>query len=360
MELQEQVIKLARGYLLAEDTDSVQQATRKALDQIAASGNLDDSELTLADLAKSSLQGFGVLQPLLDDDEVEEIWINRPNEIFFAKRNAVRRQIVDLPSPQLQTLVHRMLRNSNRRVDLLSPFADAALEDGSRLHVVIPEVTSQHWAINIRKFQKSFRQLADLVAAEMLSPKQADYLKRAVLGGKNLLVAGPTQAGKTTLLSALLNELPEETRLITCEETREIRCGLTDWVAMQTRQANLEGNAEIALRRLVKEALRMRPDRLVIGEVREAESFDLLIAMNSGLPGICTIHANSAAAALQKLRTLPLLAGSNITSEFVTATVATSLDLVVQLGFENQKRKVLEICEVHFADGNLQAKPVKL
>jgi pilus assembly protein CpaF len=202
--------------------------------------------------------------------------------------------------------------------------------------------------------------LNDLVAAEMLTDAQARFLSDQICLGKNLLISGPTQAGKTTLLSALLNELPSQTRLISCEETFEIKCSLNDWVAMQTRQANLEGTGEIALRRLVKEALRMRPDRLVIGEVREAESFDLLIAMNSGLPGICTIHANSAQAALQKLCTLPLLAGSNITTDFITATLANSLDLVLQLGFEAGKRKVKEICTVHLEAGGLLAKAVKL
>ena len=165
--------------------------------------------------------------------------------------------------------------------------------------------------------------------------------------GSNILVSGATQAGKTTMLCALLNELPKNERIVTVEETFEIRIEDSDWVALQTRGANLEGGGEVSLRRLVKESLRMRPDRIVVGEVREAESFDLLIALNSGIPGLCTIHANSAADAITKLCTLPLLAGQNISSEFVKPTVASCIDFVIhcRLGRDGFRR-VEEIARV--------------
>jgi pilus assembly protein CpaF len=162
-----------------------------------------------------------------------------------------------------------------------------------------------------------------------LSPDLADYLSNQFLAGKNMLISGATQAGKTTVLCALLDCGAKRERLITIEETFEIRTNYSDWVAMQARQANLEGIGEISLRRLVREALRMRPTRLVIGEVRQAEALDLLIALNSGISGMCTIHANSAWEALQKLKLLPLLAGENIPAQFVDETVNRSIDLVV-------------------------------
>jgi pilus assembly protein CpaF len=240
-----------------------------------------------------------------------------------------------------------MLRATGRRVDRSSPFVDASLRDGSRLHVVIPDITRNSWSINIRKFPRSIYSLNDLVEFKSISSSQAQFLSEAVTDGKNILVSGATQAGKTTLLCALLNEVAKTHRIVSVEETFEIRIENADWVAMQTRQPNLEGVGEISLRRLVKEALRMRPGRIVVGEVREAESFDLLIALNSGLPGLCTIHANSAADALNKLCTLPLLAGSNISAEFVNPTVGTCIDYVVHCQMlSSGSRHVQEIAKV--------------
>jgi pilus assembly protein CpaF len=256
-----------------------------------------------------------------------------------------------------------MLRGTGRRVDRSSPFVDASLEDGSRLHVVIPDITRNSWSLNIRKFPTSVYSLEDLVELKSITARQANFLKEAVTAGKNILVSGATQAGKTTLLCAFLNEVAKSHRIVTVEETFEIRIENADWVAMQTRQPNLEGVGEISLRRLVKEALRMRPGRIVVGEVREAESFDLLIALNSGLPGLCTIHANSAKDAVNKLCTLPLLAGSNISAEFVNPTVGSCIDYVVHCQMlPSGTRRVQEIAKVSWdPDGScLQVTQVKL
>jgi pilus assembly protein CpaF len=249
----------------------------------------------------------------------------------------------------LQTLIEKMLRNTGRRLDRSSPFVDASLEDGSRLHVVIPDITRNSWSVNIRKFPNQIYSLKQLVELESLSASQAQFLSEQVRLGKNILVSGATQAGKTTLLCALLNEVNDLERVVSVEETFEIRFQGSDWVAMQTRQPNLEDVGEISLRRLVKEALRMRPGRIVVGEVRQAESFDLLIALNSGLPGLCTIHSNSAQDAISKLCTLPLLAGTNITSEFVIPTVGSCIDLVIHCRMlPSGKRVVEEIATVSF------------
>lgn len=292
----------------------------------------------------ASLTGFGPLQPYLDDPTVEEIWINAPDRIFIARDG--RPELVDLSlgDAQVRDLVERMLQASGRRVDVSSPFVDASLPDGSRLHVVIPDVTRTHWAVNVRKFSRRVRDLARLVAMGSLTRQAAEFLRMCVLANQNILIAGATQSGKTTLLGALLAAARPGERIVTVEETFELDLTALDVVGMQCRQPSLEGSGEITLRRLIKEALRMRPDRLVVGEVREAESLDLLLALNSGLPGACSIHANSAREALAKLCTLPLLAGRNIDAGFVVPTVASCVDIVVFCTLERDgKRRVTEI-----------------
>ena len=237
-----------------------------------------------------------------------------------------------------------MLKSSGRRLDLSSPFVDASLPDGSRLHVVIPDITRRHWAVNIRKFIVRASRLEHLVELGSLTPQAARFLSAAVSGGLNILVSGATQAGKTTLLNCLAASIGARERVVTVEEIFELQLPLRDVVGLQCRQANLEGTGEIPLRRLVKEALRMRPDRLIVGEVREAESLDMLIALNSGLPGMCTVHANSAHDAVTKISTLPLLAGANISSAFVVPTVASCIDLVVHcVRNPTGRREVAEI-----------------
>ncbi|GAA1805540.1 CpaF family protein [Nesterenkonia flava] len=276
-----------------------------------------------------SLAGFGELQPLLDDDSVEEIWLNSPHQVFVARGGRSELTSITLSETRIRDLVERMLKTSGRRLDLSSPFVDASLPDGSRLHVVIPDITRRHWAVNIRKFISRASSLEDLVRLGSLTQAAASFLADAVASGMNILVSGPTGSGKTTMLNCLASAVPPRERVVTVEEIFELEIPLRDVVALQCRQPNLEGEGEIPLRRLVKEALRMRPDRLIVGEVREAESLDMLIALNSGQPGMATVHANSASDALMKICTLPLLAGENITRSFIIPTVASCIDLVV-------------------------------
>jgi len=296
---------------------------------------------------RDSVCGFGPLQTFLDDPTIEEIWINEPGRVFIARRGRSELTTTILTAEQVAELVERMLRSSGRRIDLSTPFVDAMLPDGSRLHVVIPQITRVHMAVNIRKFILSVNSLEALVALGSLTEQAARFLAASVVAGLNILVAGGTQAGKTTMLNALCAAIPGRERVITVEEVFELQVRLPDVVGMQTRQANLEGTGEIPMRKLVKEALRMRPSRLIVGEVRHEECLDLLIALNSGLPGMCTVHANSAREALVKMCTLPLLAGENVSAAFVVPTVAASVDLVVHLGLAaDGRRSVREIVAV--------------
>lgn len=300
-----------------------------------------------ARMVLDSVAGLGPLQPLMDDPTIEEIWINEPGKVFIARRGRSELTTIILTSDQVADLVERMLRTSGRRIDLSTPFVDAMLPDGSRLHVVIPQITRTHMAVNIRKFILGVASLDEIIALDTITEQAARFLEAAVAAGLNILVAGGTQAGKTTMLNALCAAIPARERVVTVEEVFELQIPLPDVVAMQTRQPNLEGTGEIPMRRLVKEALRMRPSRIVVGEVRQEECLDLLIALNSGLPGMCTLHANSAREALVKMCTLPLLAGDNISAAFVVPTVAASVDLVVHLRSEtNGQRRVREIVGV--------------
>ncbi|HZI95992.1 MAG TPA: ATPase, T2SS/T4P/T4SS family [Actinomycetales bacterium] len=288
-----------------------------------------------------AVAGLGPLQQYLDDPDVEEVWINEPGMVFVARRGGSELTTTILTADQVRDLVERMLKASGRRVDLSSPFVDATLVDGSRLHVVIPDITREHWAINIRKFVVRADRLEDLVGLGTVTPHAAVFLDAAVRAGLNVLVSGGTQAGKTTMLNCLAAAIPSDQRVVTVEEVFELKIPLRDCVSLQCRQPSLEGTGEIPLRRLVKEALRMRPSRLVVGEVRQAESLDLLIALNSGLPGMASVHANSAREAITKMCTLPLLAGENVSSRFVVPTVASCLDLVVHLGMDPDGRRVV-------------------
>lgn len=294
-----------------------------------------------------SITGLGPLQRYMDDPSVEEIWINAPNQVFVARNGIAELTPTILSAPLVAQLVEHMLKLTGRRLDLSAPFVDAMLPGGERLHVVIPDITHRQTSVNIRKFVARANSLTDLVARNMLSLSSALFLDACVQSGLNILVAGATGAGKTTFLRALAAAIPVSQRVITVEEVFELNLTNRDVVAMQCRLPNLEGTGEITLRRLVKESLRMRPDRIIVGEVREAESLDLLIALNSGLPGMATLHANSARDAVTKVSTLPLLAGENVTAQFVTPTVATSIDVVVHVVRDAQgHRRVNEIAAV--------------
>ncbi len=295
----------------------------------------------------ANVAGLGPLQVYLDDPEVEEIWINRPSQVFVARHGSSELTPTILTDSQVRELVEQMLKMSGRRLDLSTPFVDASLPGGERLHAVIPDITREHWAVNIRKYVVRASHVDDLVALGSLTPQAGAFLAAAVVSGLNILVAGGTQAGKTTALNALAGCIPARERVITCEEVFELQLAIRDVVALQCRQPSLEGTGEVELRRLVKEALRMRPSRIIIGEVREAESLDMLVALNAGVPGMCTIHANSARDAIVKMCTLPLLAGENVSDRFVVPTVASAIDIVLHLGLDHRgRRRVREIVAV--------------
>ena len=305
-----------------------------------------DPEATIEELV-ARVAGFGPLQRYLDDPGIEEIWINDPSRVFVARAGRHELTSTILSRAQVDELVERMLKSSGRRIDLSQPFVDAMLPEGHRLHVVLEGISRGFSAVNIRKFVVRAARLQDLVVLGSLSDQAARFLDASVRAGLNIVVAGGTQAGKTTFLNCLAASIPGEDRVVSAEEVFELRFNHPDWVALQTRHLGLEGTGEIRLRDLVKESLRMRPSRIIVGEVRAEECLDLLLALNAGLPGMASLHANSAREALVKMCTLPLLAGENIGARFVVPTVASSVDLVVHLGMDRRGvRRVNEIVAV--------------
>lgn len=337
----------------------VRTAVHRFVTQADGPSTADGDLAAVSRLVLDDVAGFGPLQRFFDDPEVEEVWINAPGKVFIARGGRSELTTAVLSDAQVRSLVERMLQWSGRRIDLSTPFVDAMLPDGSRLHVAIPDITRAHWAVNIRRFVHRPVDVHELVPGGTLSAEAADFLDACMVSGLNVVVAGGTQAGKTTLLNALLGCIPSSERIVSCEEVFEIHLPHhPDWVPMQTRDASLEGTGEIPLRRLVKEALRMRPSRLIVGEVRQAEALDLLIAMNSGLPAAATLHANSAREAVTKLCTLPLLAGQNIAADFVVPTVAGCVDIVVHTatGRDGQRR----VREIAALPGRVEAGVVEI
>jgi len=307
---------------------------------------LDDLPALVDDLV-ARVAGFGPLQRYLDDPAIEEVWINEPSRVFVARHGRHELTPTILTGDEVRELVERMLKTSGRRLDLSQPFVDALLPGGHRLHVVLEGISRDFAAVNVRKFVARAHNLDDLVSLGTLNARAAAFLRAAVVAGLNIVVSGGTQAGKTTLLNCLAAAIPGADRVVSAEEVFELKFTHPDWVAMQTRQAGLEGTGEIRLRELVKQALRMRPSRVIVGEVRAEECLDLLLALNAGLPGMASLHANSAREALVKMCTLPLLAGENIGARFVVPTVATSVDLVVHISIDTSGvRQVDEIVAV--------------
>ena len=290
---------------------------------------------------------LGFLGPLLEDAEIEEIIVLGGRRTFVVRRG--RKELVPeaVDTSTVRRIADQLLAGSGRRLDLANPIVSAQLHDGSRIHITGPPVTrADRLNIQIRKFVLSADRLQELVGRGSLSPLAARLLGAAVRADRTILVAGAPGAGKTTLVNCLLNEVPPDRRVVTCEEVFEIHCDLPDMTQMQTREAGLDGGGEITLRDLVRESLRQRPDRIVVGEVRGPEALDMLLALNAGCSGMATLHANSAREALEKLVGYCVLAGENVSIPFVRRTVAAVTDLVVFLQRTGRERRVTEIAAV--------------
>ncbi|GAC1317980.1 MAG: CpaF family protein [Chloroflexota bacterium] len=298
--------------------------------------------------------GLGLLQPLMEDPRVEEIIVNGPLRIFVI-RNGHKEQVVGLyfeSDDEVRQLVKRIVSGAGRRIDEASPMVDMRLPDGSRLNAAIPPATTRFTSLTIRKFVLRAQSLDELVRLGALPTAAAQFLDAAVQAGVNILVSGQTGSGKTTLLNALGASVASiDERVVTVEEVPELQLDrqLPDCVGLQVRGKNVEGVGEISIRDLVRNALRMRPTRIIVGEVRGAEALDMLLAMNTGHEGsLTTIHGNSPRDALDRLATLAMMAGERMTNDELVRMVSRTIDVVVQLrvSVRTGARRVESIFEV--------------
>jgi pilus assembly protein CpaF len=308
-----------------------------------------DQHDLLVEHVLTSAVGLGPLEGLMHDPEVDEVMVNGPGAVWIERRGRVERTPVEFTSvEQLMNVIERILSPLGRRVDEASPLVDARLPDGSRVNCVIPPLSLDGPLLTVRRFRRQGFSLDDLVANHTLTAELAAFLERAVAARTNIVVSGGTGSGKTTLLNVLSSLVVAGERIVTIEDAAELRLQQDHVLRLESRPASLEGEGEITIRRLVRNALRMRPDRIIVGEVRGAEALDMLQALNSGHDGsMTTVHSNSAADALRRIETLALMADVALPHGAVRQQLASALDLVIHLERDRDgARHAAELVEV--------------
>ncbi len=293
--------------------------------------------------------GLGPLEPLLHDPEITEVMVNSPTEIFIERQGRLERVEARFRDEQhLRQIIDRIVAPLGRRVDESMPYVDARLSDGSRVNAIIPPLAVRGPALTIRRFSATPFTLKRLVELGTLNEAMARFLQACVRARLNILISGGTGAGKTSTLNALAQAIPRQERLITIEDTTELRLSAENIVSLEARPPNIEGKGEITIRTLLRNALRMRPDRIIVGEVRGAEAFDMLQAMNTGHPGsLTTVHANAPADAIRRLESMVLMAGLDLPQPTIREYVASALQLIVQQErLPDGSRRVVEIAEI--------------
>lgn len=292
--------------------------------------------------------GYGPLEPLLKNEEITEIMVNGPQEIYIEKNGTISQaQISFKNNEHIRNIIERIVAPIGRRIDESSPLVDGRLEDGSRINAAIPPVSVKGPVLTIRKFRKDPYTIDDLIGFHSLTIPMARFLEAAMASKLNVIISGGTGSGKTTLLNVVSAGIPMGERIITIEDSAELRLNRKNVVSLEARPANMEGAGEISIRQLVRNALRMRPDRIVVGEVRGGEALDMLQAMNTGHEGsLTTIHANSPQDAMTRLEAMILMSNSSMTGDIIRPFIASAVQLVVQtLRMQDGSRKIVSIAE---------------
>jgi len=308
----------------------------------------DDRDRLVAEIADDIL-GHGPLERLLADDTVTEIMVNGPFDVWVERHGRLFETTVRFTDEShLRRIINKMVAQVGRRIDESSPMVDARLPDGSRVNAVIPPLSLSGPLVTIRKFGHKRFDVGELVRLGTLTTETAEFLQRCILAELNILISGGTGSGKTTLLNALSSAIPESDRIVTIEDAAELRLNQRHVLRLEARPKNIEGEGEIAIRDLVRNSLRMRPDRIIVGEVRGAEALDMLQAMNTGHDGsLCTVHANTPRDALSRVETMVLMAGYELPVRAIRQQVASALDLILHLErLEDGTRRVMAITEV--------------
>lgn len=300
--------------------------------------------------------GYGPLEPLLQDPTVSDILVNTYDQVYVERRGKLERTTVAFANnDHLRKIIDKIVMQVGRRIDESSPMVDARLPDGSRVNAIIPPLAIDGPSLSIRKFSKDPLQLKNLIANQSLSPAMGELLRAAVQARLNILISGGTGSGKTTLLNILSSFIPETERIVTIEDAAELQLRQDHVVRLETRPANIEGKGEYTQRDLVRNSLRMRPDRIVIGEVRGAETLDMLQAMNTGHDGsLTTIHANSARDAISRIETMVTLAGLELPTKALRNYISSALGLIIQQNrLSDGTRKITSIQEIVGMEGDV-------
>ncbi|WP_432663220.1 CpaF family protein [Wukongibacter baidiensis] len=310
----------------------------------------------------NSMRRLDILQPLIEDKSITEIMINGPKNIFIERKGRViKLDAAFEDEKKLENIIQSIVAKVNRTINESSPTADARLPDGSRVNAVLPPIALNGPILTIRKFPEKPMTIDDLIRYESLNDEAAEILRRMIVAKYNVFICGGTGSGKTTFLNALSNFIPSDERIITIEDSAELQIvNVPNIVKMETRDANTEGKGEITVKDLIKASLRMRPDRIVVGEVRGAEALDMLQAMNTGHDGsLSTGHANSTNDMLRRLETM-VLSGASIPLDAIRHQIASAIDIIIHLGrLRDRSRRVLEISEVlEYKDGEVQVNPL--
>ncbi len=304
----------------------------------------------------AEILGFGPIEILLSDESISEVMVNGPKDIFVERKgNLVRANVVFESNDHVMRIIDRIVAPLGRRVDESSPLVDARLPDGSRVNVVIPPIALNGPTVTIRKFSKKPLTIEDLIRFGSMTPEIAELLRGCVFGRLNMVVSGGTGSGKTTLLNVLSNFIPDDERIITVENAAELQLQQDHVVTLESRPPNIEGRGEITIRDLVINCLRMRPERIVVGECRGGEALDMLQAMNTGHDGsLTTLHANNPRDSLSRLEVMCLMAGMELPVRAIREQVASALDVICQQSrLRDGSRKIMQITEVQGMEGEM-------
>ncbi len=358
--LQERLMQdIERDPSLLHERDRLIRLLESAFDSEVATRNLVLSRAERMQLQLSLINeilGYGPLQPLLDDPEISEIMVNGPFQVYVERRGKVELTGVRFRDEQhLMRIIEKILLPLGKRVDERVPMVDARLPDGSRVNVVIPPVSLNGPCVTIRKFSRDPLTMSDIISLGTLTPEAAQFLQAAVQAKLNILITGGTASGKTTLLNILSAFIPNDERIITIEDTAELQLRQDHVVRLEARPPNIEGVGEVTIRDLVRNALRMRPDRIIVGECRGGEALDMLQAMNTGHEGsMTTIHANNPREALSRLETMVLMAGMDLPVRAIREQIAGAIDIIVHMArLRDGSRKVMQISEITGMEGDV-------
>lgn len=340
-------------------TDEVRATIEKLYDSVLADENIILSRVErqrLFEQIVAEILGFGPLEPLLNDDTITEIMVNGPKNIYIERQGRLERTNAQFESnDHVMRIIDRIVAPLGRRIDEASPYVDARLPDGSRVNAVIPPISLIGPTITIRKFFKIPLTIEQIIANGTITPEAVEFIKACVVARLNILVSGGTGSGKTTLLNILSSFIPDDERIVTIENAAELQLRQEHVITLESRPPNIEGRGEITIRDLVINALRMRPDRIIVGECRGAEALDMLQAMNTGHEGsMTTLHANATRDALSRMETMVLMAGMDLPHRAIREQIASAINLIVQQErLRDGSRRIISVAEVQGMEGDV-------